>query len=83
MTPDQFTACNGCVQIPWALAGTAIDYNIPGLTVPKNTNLRLTGDVIAKIYMGTITNWNDPAIKALNPKATIPDLKITPGLPHR
>ena len=28
--------------------------------------------------MGTITNWNDPAIKALNPKATIPDLKITP-----
>ena len=34
--------------------------------------------MIAKIYMGTITNWNDPAIKALNPKATIPDLKITP-----
>ncbi len=78
MTTDQFAACNGCVQIPWALAGTAIDYNIPGLTVPKNTNLRLTGDVIAKIYMGTITNWNDPAIKALNPKATIPDQKITP-----
>ena len=39
--------------------------------------------MIAKIYMGQITNWNDPAIKALNPKATIPDLKITPGLPHR
>ena len=46
--------------------------------MPANTNLRLNGDVIAKIYMGTITNWNDPAIKALNPKATIPDLKITP-----
>ena len=78
LTTDQFTACNGCVQIPWALAGTAIDYNIPNLTVPKNTNLKLTGGVVAKIYMGTITNWNDPAIKALNPKATIPDLKITP-----
>ncbi len=52
LTPDQFTACGGCVQIPWALAGTAIDYNIPGLTVPKNTNLLLTGGVIAKIYMG-------------------------------
>jgi phosphate transport system substrate-binding protein len=78
MTPDQFSACNGCVQIPWALAGTAINYNVPGLTVPARTNLRLNGDVIAKIYMGTITNWNDPAIKALNPKATIPDLKITP-----
>ena len=36
------------------------------------------GDVIAKIYMGQITNWNDPAIKALNPKATLPDQKITP-----
>ena len=78
LTPDQFTACGGCVQIPWALAGTAIDYNIPGLVVPKNTNLLLTGDVIAKIYMGQITNWNDPAIKALNPKATIPSLSITP-----
>ena len=31
LTPDQFTACNGCVQIPWALAGTAIAYNVPGL----------------------------------------------------
>jgi phosphate transport system substrate-binding protein len=78
LTPDQFAACQGCVQIPWALAGTAIPYNIPNLTLPKNTNLNLSGDVIAKIYMGQITNWNDPAIKALNPKASIPDLKITP-----
>src|SRR5262245_58019684 len=39
LTADQFSACNGCVQIPWALAGTAIPYNIPGLSVPKNTNL--------------------------------------------
>jgi phosphate transport system substrate-binding protein len=78
MTSDQFNGCNGCVQIPWALAGTSIPYNIPGLVVPANTNLRLSGPVIAKIYMGQITNWNDPAIKLLNPKATLPDLKITP-----
>jgi phosphate transport system substrate-binding protein len=78
LTPDQFNACNGCVQIPWALAGTAIPYNIPNLTLPKNTNLKLSGDVIAKIYMGQITNWNDPAIKALNAKVSMPDLKITP-----
>jgi len=78
LTPDQFNACNGCVQIPWALAGTAAAYNIPNLTLPANSNLRLTGDVLAKIYMGQITNWNDPAIKALNPKATLPDLHITP-----
>src|SRR5437762_1939072 len=78
LTPDQFNACNGCVQIPWALAGTAIPYDIPNLTLPKNSNLNLSGDVIAKIFMGQITNWNDRAIKALNPKASIPDLKITP-----
>ena len=78
LTPDQFSACNGCVQIPWALAGTAMAYNIPGLVLPKNTNLNLSGAVIARIYMGQITDWSDPAIKALNPKATIPSLKITP-----
>ena len=38
--------------------------------MPNDTHLKLSGDVIAKIYMGQITNWNDPAIKALNPKAT-------------
>ncbi len=84
LTADQFAACNGCVQIPWALAGTAIPYNVPGITPAKAAaHLQLSGDVIAKIYMGQITNWNDPAIKKLNPKATMPDLKITPGLPHR
>jgi phosphate transport system substrate-binding protein len=79
MTPDQFTACNGCVQIPWALAGTAIPYNVPGVTLPKGQgNLHLSGNVIAKMYMGQITNWNDPAIAALNKGATLPNLKITP-----
>ena len=74
LTSDQFAACNGCVQIPWALAGTAIPYNVPGAPV----HLHLSGDVIAKIYMGQITNWNDPAIKTLNPGANLPDLKVTP-----
>jgi phosphate transport system substrate-binding protein len=79
LTPDQFTACNGCVQIPWALAGTAIPYNVPGITpASAAVHLHLSGDVLAKIFMGTITNWNDAAIKALNPTATMPDLKITP-----
>jgi phosphate ABC transporter phosphate-binding protein len=74
MTSDQFTACGGCVQIPWALAGTSIPYNIPG----GPAHLYLSGDLIAKMYMGQITNWNDPQIAKLNPKANLPDLKITP-----
>ena len=74
LSPDQLNACNGCVVIPWALAGMSIPYNIPGL----NGRLRLNGPVLANIFLGNITNWNASAIKALNPKLSLPDLKITP-----
>ncbi len=74
LTPDQFAACKGCVQIPWALSSTSILYNLPN--VPNN--LKITGPIIAQIYLGQITTWSDPQIKALNPKVNLPDLKITP-----
>jgi phosphate transport system substrate-binding protein len=74
LTADQATACKGCVQIPWALSATSIAYNVPGAPV----HVRLNGAVLANIFLGNITNWNDAAIKALNPGASMPDLKITP-----
>jgi phosphate transport system substrate-binding protein len=74
LSPDQFNACNGCVQIPWALSATAIIYNLSG--VPNN--LHMTGQVIARIYLGDISKWDDPAIKALNPKVDLPSTSITP-----
>jgi phosphate transport system substrate-binding protein len=74
LSPDQETACKGCVQIPWALSATSVAYNIPGAPV----HLNLDGKTIAKIFLGQITNWNDAAIKALNKGANLPDLKITP-----
>ncbi|HVC87983.1 MAG TPA: phosphate ABC transporter substrate-binding protein PstS [Gaiellaceae bacterium] len=74
LSPDQAAACNGCVQIPWAIAGTAVAYNVPGAPV----HLRLNGATIVKIFMGQITNWNDSAIAKLNPGASMPNLKITP-----
>ena len=74
LSPDQLTACKGCVVIPWALSATSVPYNLPGL----NGRLRLDGPTIAKIYLGQITNWDDAAIKALNPKLTLPNTKITP-----
>jgi phosphate transport system substrate-binding protein len=74
LTPDQLTACKGCVVIPWALAGMSVPYNVPGL----GARLKLSGAVLANIYLGNITNWNAGAIKALNPGASLPDLKITP-----
>jgi phosphate transport system substrate-binding protein len=73
LTPDQFAACKGCVQIPWALSATAIAYN--GGALPNH--IRLTGPVLANIFGGRITNWSDPAIKKLNKGKSLPDLKIT------
>ena len=72
--PTRQTACKGCVQIPWALSATSIAYNVPGAPA----HLNLDGKTIAKIFLGKITNWNDPAIKALNKGANMPNLKITP-----
>jgi phosphate transport system substrate-binding protein len=74
LSPEQLTACNGCVQIPWALSATSIIYNLPG--VPND--LHMTGQVLARIYLGQIKKWNDPAIKALNPKVNLPASDITP-----
>jgi phosphate transport system substrate-binding protein len=67
------TVCNGCREIPWALSATAIGFNIPGVH-----RLHLTGPVIAKIYLGQITRWNDHAIAVLNKGTHLPNLKITP-----
>jgi phosphate transport system substrate-binding protein len=74
LTPDQFAACKGCVQVPWVLSSTAVLYNLPG--VPNN--LKLTGTIVANIYLGNIKNWNDPAITKINPGVSLPDTKITP-----
>jgi phosphate transport system substrate-binding protein len=74
LSPDQATACKGCLQVPWALAATVVTYNVKG--VPNN--LHLTGDVLAKIFMGKITTWNDPAIQQLNSGVSLPSTHIAP-----
>ena len=77
LSADQFTACNGCEQIPWALGGTSIMYNLPGV---KNL-LHMDGATLANIFLGKITTWNDPAIAKLNPGVTLPSTAIT--IAHR
>jgi phosphate transport system substrate-binding protein len=74
LTPDQETACNNCMTIPWAFSATSIAYRGTGLPA----NLHITGSVLAQIYLGTIKNWSDPALKKLNPGASLPDKSITP-----
>jgi phosphate transport system substrate-binding protein len=73
MTPDQQRACKGCLQIPWALAGTSIPYNLPGAP----THLKLTGTVLADIFLGRIKSWNDAAIARLNPGVKLPAVPVT------
>jgi phosphate transport system substrate-binding protein len=74
LSTDQFNNCKGCVQIPWALSATSIAYNVDGVS----PHLKLTGKVLADIYLGKIKNWNDAELKKLNPGANLPDLAITP-----
>jgi phosphate transport system substrate-binding protein len=61
------------VQIPWALSATGIGFNVPGVH-----RLHLTGNVLAGIYLGQITNWHDRRITSLNPGVHLPSLRITP-----
>ncbi len=74
LSPDQFGACKGCVEIPWALSATSVAYNLPGL----NCVVHLSGSVLADIYLGKVTAWNDAKVKAINPRCNLPGTKITP-----
>jgi phosphate transport system substrate-binding protein len=64
---------NPAWNLPLVFGPVAMAYNLPGVD-----KLTVNGEVLAKIFSGGITNWNDPAIAALNGGATLPDQKITP-----
>lgn len=64
----------GLIQFPAIIGGVVPVYNIRGV---DSGRLRLTGDVLAKIYLGQIRTWNDPAIAAINPGVTFPAEAIT------
>ena len=74
LTEEQFEEADGVEQIPWALSGTVPAYNVSGAP----SNLKLSGEVLADIYLGNIAQWDDPAIAKLNPGASLPGTKITP-----
>lgn len=62
----------GMLHIPTAIGGIVITYNIPGVT----KTLNLTAEVVAEIFMGKITKWDDAKIKSLNPGVNIPGQMI-------
>ncbi|MBY8871941.1 phosphate ABC transporter substrate-binding protein PstS [Micromonospora sp. PLK6-60] len=63
--------------MPIVAGGTAFMYNLK-IGGRRVTNLRLSGDVLAKIFTGVIRKWNDPAIRADNPGLTLPSRSIVP-----
>ena len=73
LSKDEFSACKGCVQIPWALSATAVPYNLD-----LKGRLKLNGNVLAGIYLGQIKTWNDGRIRKLNKGLSLPSTKITP-----
>ena len=74
MTEDQLKAAPGPIlHFPTVLGAVVPVYNLAGMT----TELKFTGQVLADIYLGKITKWNDPAIAKLNPGAKLPATDIT------
>jgi len=72
LTASQRAAAPNALHIPETIGAITVAYNLPG--VP--TGLKMTGQIVADIYLGTIVKWNDPAITALNPDITLPDQNI-------
>jgi phosphate transport system substrate-binding protein len=60
------------IHIPTCMGAVVIAYNLPGVD-----KLKMTPELLEKIFMGTITSWNDQLIKTVNPDAKLPDTKIT------
>ena len=61
------------LQFPVAAGAITVSYNLSGV----KSGLKLDGPTVAGIFMGKINTWNDPAIKALNPGASLPSTNIT------
>jgi phosphate transport system substrate-binding protein len=73
LTDEQMAAAeNDVVHVPVTLGAVSVAYNLPGI----NEGLKLSGDALAKIYLGTIKKWNDPAIAQLNPDLQLPSTDI-------
>jgi phosphate transport system substrate-binding protein len=75
MTEDELLAApRRIVHLPTVVGAVSPIYNVPGVS----RELNFSGPVLADIFLGKITNWNDPAIARLNANVTLPPVEITP-----
>ncbi len=72
LQPSDYQAHPDLQMLPMLAGAVVLAYNVKGV----NTPITLNANVVAGIYMGKITNWNDPAIAALNPGIKFPDTPI-------
>ncbi|HUI04767.1 MAG TPA: phosphate ABC transporter substrate-binding protein PstS [Acidimicrobiales bacterium] len=72
LSPAQVQQYPDLLNIPLAISGQEITYNVPGVT----GHLKLDGPTVADIYNGKITKWNDAKIASLNPGVTLPNIPI-------
>ena len=72
---DDVLKQKGQIQFPTVIGGTVPVVNIKGIAPGQ---MKLDGQVLGDIYLGKITKWDDPAIKALNPGLALPDAAIAP-----
>jgi phosphate transport system substrate-binding protein len=68
MTVDQIQAAPGIMHFPTVLGAVVPIYNVPGV----DAELKFTGPLLADIFMGKVTKWNDAAIAAINQNVTLP-----------
>jgi phosphate transport system substrate-binding protein len=73
LSPREQKAAQGAVQIPVLIGSVVPAYNIPGIPAK---GLKFTGSVLADIFQGKITKWNDPQIESLNPGKSLPSANI-------
>jgi phosphate transport system substrate-binding protein len=74
LSKKELTDAGDVVYVPTCAGAVVAAYNLPGLT----GDLKLTGSVLADIYLGKVTNWNDPEIAGPNPGVALPNQAITP-----
>lgn len=73
LTETQAANAPNTLHIPVTIGGVVPIYNLPG--IPKG--LKFTGEILADVYLGKITKWNDPRLAAINPDVSLPDQAIT------
>ena len=74
MSDEELAKAPGLIHIPTVLGAVVVAFNVPGVT-----ELKLSPQTLAGMFLGTISKWNDPAIAKDNPGAKLPDLAIAPA----